>query len=483
MRQMKMSVHVRKSHFIGPQRLLRPLSACIFLLLAVRAMSPAHAATQPPDGAADQPQSPNATAQPQPDAPAPQQWAIHGQSTTVWAYQPAFRSSYEGAHSLPAAANGRETFDLTIFAGVRPWQGAEIWVNPEIDQGFGLGNTFGVAGYLSGEAYKLGATDPYARLARAFFRQTIDLGGESEAVDPGANQLGGTQSADRVVFTIGKFPLTDMFDGNQYAHDPRADFLNWSILDLGTFDYAADSWGSTYGAAAEWYQGRWTARVGAFDLTNIPNSAYLNIPLLQQTQYVAELEERHTLWSRPGKLKALYWISFGNLGTYNDALALGAATGQTPSTGDVRHWRSKYGVGLNLEQQITADLGVFARAGWSQGSVEEDEFTDINQSVSFGVSLTGRRWGRPNDTVGLAGAINQISHAGKEYLAAGGLGGIIGDGQLPKAGPEQILETYYDFAAFSFANVAADYQFVNNPAYNRQRGPVSVFSLRLHAEF
>ena len=162
---------------------------------------------------------------------------------------------------------------------------------------------------------------------------------------------------------------------------------------------------------------------------------------------------------------------------------MGAATGQIPVTGDVRHWQSKYGVGFNLEQQITADLGLFARAGWSQGSVEEVDFTDINQSASIGLALAGTRWGRPDDTVGLAAVVNQISHAGKDYLAAGGLGGIIGDGQLPQAGPEQILETYYKYSIVSFANVTADYQFVNNPAYNRERGPVSAFALRLHAQF
>ncbi len=410
-------------------------------------------------------------------------WALHGQSTFVWQGQPGFRSPYVGAHSLPPDANGRETFDITIYGGVRLWQGAEFWVNPEIDQGYGLGNSFGVAGYLSGEAYKLGQTDPYARLARAFLRQTIDLGGEDERLDPDLNQLGGTQTANRVVITVGKFSVVDIFDTNRYAHDPRGDFLNWSVLDLGSFDYAADAWGFTYGAAAEWYQGRWTARVGAFDLTNMPNSAYLAVPLLQQNQYVAELEERHTLWDQPGKLKALYWITFGNLGTYNDALAVGAATGQIPVTGDVRHWQSKYGVGFNLEQQITADLGLFARAGWSQGSVEEVDFTDINQSASIGLALAGTRWGRPDDTVGLAAVVNQISHAGKDYLAAGGLGGIIGDGQLTQAGPEQILETYYKYSIVSFANVSADYQFVNNPAYNRERGPVSAFALRLHAQF
>jgi high affinity Mn2+ porin len=149
----------------------------------------------------------------------------------------------------------------------------------------------------------------------------------------------------------------------------------------------------------------------------------------------------------------------------------------------VRTYRSKYGVGLNLEQPLTADLGLFARAGWSQGGVQEDAFTDVNQSVSMGLSLAGTRWGRPDDTVGLAGVISEISSDGRQYLAAGGLGGIIGDGKLPKAGPEEILETYYSLAAFRYVHVTVDYQFVNNPAYNLQRGPVSVFAVRLHAEF
>jgi high affinity Mn2+ porin len=412
-----------------------------------------------------------------------EQWAIHGQSTYVQQFQPAFHSPYQGPQSLSPATNGRETFDATVYAGVRPWQGAEIWLNPEADQGFGLSNSLGVAGYLSGEAYKVGQNDPYYRMARAFFRQTIDLGGELQKVGPDQNQLGGSQAANRVVLTIGKLSIVDIFDTNKYAHDPRNDFLNWSIVDAGTFDYAADAWGTTYGAAAEWYQGRFAARAGLFDLSNVPNSIHLSLPLFQQTQFVAELEERHTIWDQPGKIRFLYWLTRGNLGTYADALALAAATGTTPSTALVRQYRSKFGVVLNLEQQLAPDLGLFARAGWTQPGIEEDDFTDIDETVSAGVSLAGTRWGRPDDTVGLAGAVNQISHSGKLYLAAGGLGGIIGDGQLPEAGPEQIIEAYYSYAAFSFARISGDYQFVNNPGYNRQRGPVSVFAVRLHMEF
>ncbi|HET6305934.1 MAG TPA: carbohydrate porin [Rhodopila sp.] len=412
-----------------------------------------------------------------------QLWAIHGQATYTQQYQPQFRSPYQGPQSLPPAANGRETFDATLYAGFRPWQGGEIWLNPEADQGFGLGDSFGVAGYLSGEAYKLGETAPYYRMARAFFRQTINLGGETQKIDPDLNQLGGSQTANRVVITVGKYSVPDIFDTNKYAHDPRSDFLNWAIIDAGSFDYAADAWGATYGAAVEWYQDWWAIRLGVFDMSSVPNGTALSLPLFHQDQFDAELEERHTLWGQPGKLKFLYYLSRANMGTYSDALALADATGTTPSTQAVANYRSKYGVVLNLEQQLAPDLGMFVRLGWTQGGVAEYDFTDIDQTVQVGLSLAGTRWGRPDDTVGLAGVANQISHDAKAYLAAGGLGGIIGDGQLTEAGPEQILETYYSYAAFSFAKITADYQFVNNPGYNRQRGPVSVLGLRLHAEF
>jgi high affinity Mn2+ porin len=412
----------------------------------------------------------------------PEDWAIHGQGTLTWELQPAFRAPYTGPQSLNPANNGRETVDVTLYAGIRPWPGGEIWINPEVDQGFGLSNTFGVAGYPSGEAYKVGKSEPYFLVQRGFLRQTVDLGGKTEKLEPDLNQLGGLETANRHVFTTGKYSVVDIFDTNKYAHDPRHDFLNWSIIDMGAFDYAANAWGYTYGGAAEWYQDWWTVRAGVFDLSQMPNTIALSNGF-GQGQFVAELEERHSLWDQPGRLKLLYWLTRGNLGTYLDAISLGEATGTMPSTGAVRRFRTKDGFGLNLEQQIARDLGVFARASISQGTVEEVDFTDINQSISSGLSLTGARWGRPDDTVGLAGAANRISHQGKLYFAAGGLGGIIGDGRLPNAGPEQILETYYRVALSGFAQFAFDYQFINHPAYNRDRGPVSVFALQLHLQY
>lgn len=460
--------------------------ALLALAIAGLLCRPAPCNAQSPGSPPEPQDAPAASAQPAPEASepvTPETWAIHGQATNTWMFQPAFHSPYQGPQSLRADANARETVDATLFLGFRPWPGAEIWINPQIDQGFGLSNTLGVAGYPSGEASKLGSAQPYYQMPRGFFRQTIDLGGESEKVDPEANQLGGSQTANRLVITVGKYWVDDIFDTNIYANDPHTDFLNWSIIVMGAFDAATNPWGATYGATAEWYQDWWTLRLGLFDMELEPNSQYLDNRFFSQTQGVAEVEERHTLWDQPGKLKFLYWLTRANLGTYSDALALAAATGQTPSTAAVRKYRSKSGVGLNLAQQLTTDLGLFARASIESGDVEEQGFSDISQSMSAGLSLVGTRWGRPDDTVGLAFAVDQISHQAKEYFAAGGLGGVIGDGQLPQAGPEQIVETYYSLAVFSFAHVSVDYQFINDPAYNRQRGPVSVFALRLHAAF
>jgi high affinity Mn2+ porin len=470
-------VGVSKARLVDRRRRTRALRAIAALLSSgwpITGVAQMVAPTPQPPGI---PVTPEETEQVQ-----PQDWAIHAQGTLTWLLQPAFHSPYQGPHSLSPANNGRETVDVTLYAGVRPWTGAEIWINPEVDQGFGLSNTFGVAGYPSGEAYKLGKTEPYFLVQRGFLRQTIDLGGETEKLEPDLNQIGGMETANRLVFTIGKYSIVDIFDTNVYAHDPRHDFLNWSIIDMGGFDYAANSWGYTYGAAGEWYQGWWTVRVGLFDLSQMPNSAALSHGF-SQGQFVTELEEKHRVWDQPGKLKFLYWLSRGYLGTYIDAVALGEVTGTTPSTGAVRRFRTKDGLGLNLEQQLATDLGFFVRASASQGTVEEVDFTDINQSISAGLSLKGSRWGRPDDTVGLAGAVNRISHQGKLYLAAGGLGGIIGDGRLPDAGPEQILETYYRVALSSFAQFAFDYQFIKNLAYNRDRGPVSVFALQLHLQY
>jgi len=413
---------------------------------------------------------------------------FHGQTTFVWQGYPAIRSPFAGPNSLPGSGEGRDTFDTTLFAGVRLWQGAELWIDPEIDQGFGLMDSHGAAGFPSAEAYKLGSAYPYARVQRYFIRQTIDLGGETQKVEADINQFAGSQTANRLVLTVGKFAVVDIFDTNKYANNAKSDFLNWSVVNAGSFDYASDGWGYSYGAAAEWYQGRFTLRGGIFDLSVTPaggvspTGADLD-PTFDQFQLVGEIEERHELWGQPGKLKITGFLSRGRAGSFQDATDLAMATGQPADINAVRMYTSRPGVSLNLEQQVSQNWGVFARAGWADGNIEPWDFTDIDRSVSAGVSINGKQWGRPDDTIGVAGVVNGISGAHEAFLNAGGLGILIGDGQLPNPGLEQIVEMYYSYALSATSRLTFDYQFIANPAYNTDRGPVNVFAGRFHAAF
>lgn len=465
-------------------RALRAVPArAIFVCLAISTGLAAGAAR------ADQPDHP-AGPTPQTTSPAsgetadsaPQRWALHMQGTFTVQYHPAFTSPYRGTNSLDPAARGDETTDLTLFAGARLWRGAEIWINPEIDQGFGLSNTVGAAGFPSGEAYKVGKAEPYYRLQRLFVRQVINLGGENQKVDPDLNQLGGSQTADRLVVTVGKYSVGDIFDNNTYAHDPRNDFLNWTAIDTGTFDYAADAWAYTLGATAELYTGRWVSRLGLFDLSTVPNSTRWD-PKFSQMQGVAELERDYTLRGLGGKLRLNGFMTRGRMGSYKDALALAVATHQPASVALVRDYRTRLGIGLDLEQQLRDDLGLFVRAGYADGTREAYEFTDVDRTVSMGVSWKGLRWKRPDDVWGAAVVDNGISRAGQRYLNAGGLGILVGDGKLPHSGDETIVETYYSAALVKPLKVTLDYQFIANPAYNRDRGPVNVFGARLHIQY
>lgn len=415
-------------------------------------------------------------------ATASPRFLVQGQTTFVYQGHDSFRSPYRGANSLAPKAQGRETWDATLLLGLRLWPGAELWLNSEIDQGFGLSDTVGVVGFPNGEAYRKGAADPYFRVPRVFIRQTLNLGGETQAVEADQNQFPGSRRADRVVITFGKFAVGDVFDTNRYAHDPRSDFLNWAVIDAGTFDYAADAWGYTAGAAVEWYRGSWTLRGGTFLLSSVPNGDNIDLRF-RQFQLVGEVERRHTLLGHPGKVMLTSFLNRGRMGRLNEATALGEATGTTPSVAPMRRYAGRAGVHVSLEQQFTDDLGVFARLGWADGRFEAYEFTDIDRSVSLGLSLAGKRWGRAEDTIGLAGVLNQASSDRERYLAAGGLGILAGDGRLPHPGREKIAELYYDVAVRKGAHVALNYQRVASPAYDRDRGPVNLLAVRLHGEF
>jgi high affinity Mn2+ porin len=442
-------------------------------LAALVAQGRAHAAD---DQAAVAPVAPVASI----DAASDERFAIHGQFTYVEQEVNGFNAPYAGQNSL-TPHQGKETTDLTVYLGARLWKGAEIWISPELDQGFGLNNTLGVAGFPSGEAYKVGAHSPYLRLPRAFVRQDIDTGDEREPLEGTGGQLRGSHALDRWVFTVGKFGVTDIFDTNQYANTPRTDFLNWAAVNSGSFDYAADAWGFTVGAAAERYVGSWTFRGGVFDLSNVPNSPHLD-PGFHEFQMVGELEKRYPLFGQTGRVLLTAYDSRGRMGLLDQAIALGDATDTTPDTAKVRQYRSRLGASFNLAQPLSDDLGVFARYGKSQGNVEAYEFTDIDRSLEIGASLKGLRWHRPDDTVGIAAIDNGISALREQYLNDGGLGILIGDGRLPHPAAEQIIETYYSVNVIAQVFISLDYQWVKNPGYNTDRGPVSIYAVRFHAQ-
>ncbi len=406
-------------------------------------------------------------------------WEIHGQTTYIQQGYPAFRARYSGPNSLTPAAQSQQTWSNSLFLNARLWDGGEVYYNPELLQGFGLNDTVGAGGFPSGEAQKSNFPYPHYNTSRLFLRQTFGFGGEQEELASAPNQLAGKADVSRLTLQLGKFAATDVFDGNAYAKDTRKDFMNWALWAPGAFDYAADRLGLTYGATAELNQKQWALRGGYFMMGAESNSNSFDTHIPQRGQYVIELETRYSLFSQPGKIRTIGWLSSAFSGSYRDTLANPALNLDIAQT---RQGRLKYGYVVNLEQALADDIGLFGRWSWNDGKTEIMSFTDIDASLSFGTSIKGARWGRPDDVIGLGGAINALSRDHRDFIAAGGLGVLIGDGQLNYR-KERILEAYYAYAINKQVTLTADYQLITNPAYNADRGPVSIFSGRLHGEF
>jgi len=413
---------------------------------------------------------------------APDNWNVHGQYTFVGQGYPSFRSPFEGPNSLTGSKQAQNTMSATAFVGLRLWEGAEFYINPELMQGFGLSNVHGLAGFSNGEAQKSSFALPRMNVARIFIRQTFGLGGEQETISDGPNQLAGKQDISRITVTAGKFAVTDAFDGNVYANDPRTTFLNWNIYGGGSYDWTMDKLSWTWGAFVDFNQKDWAFRTGYFLLPVVSNSNNFDTHIPDRGQYTAELELRYSLFSQPGKLRFFGWLNHGTMGGYSDALALPPTSPDYPDITLTRRIRTNYGLVANIEQAITPDLGMFSRATWSPGRTEILGWTDCSESLSFGTVLNGTSWGRPDDKIGVAGVVEGLSAESRAYFAAGGLGILIGDGQLNYR-REQILEAYYAYSLNKWATLTFDYQFIGNPGYNADRGPVSVFSGRFHAEF
>jgi high affinity Mn2+ porin len=406
-------------------------------------------------------------------------WELHAQTTYIQQAYPSFRSPYQGENSLSPFAQTKETWTMSAFVGARLWDGGELYYNPELFQGFGLSDTSGLGGFTNGEAQKSNFPYPRYSTSRLFLRQTFGFGGEQETLESAQNQLSDKVDVSRLTLQVGRFAVTDVFDNNSYAKDPRKDFMNWALWAPGAFDYSADQIGFTYGATAEFNQKDWALRAGYFLEQSQSNSSDYDMNVFRRGEYVMELEERYKLFSQPGKVRIIPWINSAFAGSYRETLddpALNLDIAQT------RKGRIKYGYAVTVEQSLADDLGLFGRWSWNDGHNEIMAFTDIDRSLAGGLSIKGTRWGRADDTIGVGGAVNGLSQDHRDFIAAGGLGILIGDGALNYR-TERILETYYSYALLKSTFLTFDYQLIVNPAYNADRGPVSVFSGRIHADF
>ncbi|GAB3103464.1 hypothetical protein GCM10027081_33260 [Cupriavidus yeoncheonensis] len=409
-------------------------------------------------------------------------FAFHGQVTYVWQRKPAFNAAYSGPNSLTTDRAKSYSFTSTLDLGLRLWQGAEFHFNPEVAQGVPFSQLHGMAGLSNGELAKGASTNPVFYRARAFIRQTWGLGGETEKLDDDFNQFARTVDKRRVVLTAGNFGVLDVFDQNEFGSDPRTQFMNWSFLTHGAWDYAADARGYNWGVALEYIGDDWSARIGRFLQPLESNGLELDTRMFEHYGDVLELEKRYSVSGRPGTARLLFFRNKARMGAFSDAIQFGQANNVTPDVADVRQEHAKVGMGLTLLQQVNDSLGVFFRASMSDDKTETYAFTEIGRQVSFGGVLNGSSWGRARDAVGVAFAVNMLGSNHRAYLAAGGQGAFLGDGALNYA-PEQVFEIYYSFQPFKYLSISPDFQYVRNPGYNADRGPAKFYGVRFHAEF
>jgi high affinity Mn2+ porin len=444
------------------------------------------------DPAATQPQAAGAN---QSTPSSPQNWNFHLQNTDIVQGYPALSAKYSGQNSLPKGGEVRETVSFDVMGGLRLWDGAEAHVDGLMFQGFGIANGVGIDGFPNGEGSRVGTQDPDGSIVRLFIRQTIGLGGDQEDVPDTQLTLAGKEDVSRLTITAGRFATSDIFDTNTYANSARTQFMNWGLMNNEGWDLPANSISFTTGIALELNQPRWTLRYGFFQAPNLQNGlnsedAFLTWPYISHPEdgpflrawgMVSELERRYTFREHPGTIRFLAYLNSANMASYVVAAHILHANGAGADISAAQGYRYKYGFGINWEQEVAKDVGLFSRLGWNDSQQQAWMFSDVGYTASLGVSVNGDLWHRPNDTYGLAGLLNGISHDAQDYFNAGGVGILAGDGRL-NFGQEKILETYYDWNLWKSIHTSLDYQFIDNPAFNRDRGPVSVIGVRVHWE-
>jgi hypothetical protein len=409
----------------------------------------------------------------------PFEW--HVQATYARQFKPAFASGYEGANSLRAARATSYTFTGTVFLAAHPAAGTELYFNPEFVQGNPFSELHGLGGFTNGELQRGAGATLKAYRARLFLRQTWNLSGEFEEQPSEQNQVRTKYAAERLVLTAGNLSATDVFDAMDYSHDARMQFMNWASLTYGAWDYPADARGYTWGAALEYVTSAWQVRAGRFLVPKEADGLQLSRNITKYYGDVVEFEAPYRLAGRPAIVRALAFHNRVFDGSFRDALAFGAASGLVPDVQAVRNAQSKAGFGVGTQVEVTKDVGAYLRAGWNDGRTQAYMFTEIDRSLATGAVVKGTQWGRPDDTMGIAGYVNGLSRAHRDYLGAGGLTFFLGDGRL-NYGTERIFETYYNVALGRRFWFALDYQRIANPGYNRDRGPADFFGFRMHTE-
>ena len=410
-----------------------------------------------------------------------QRFNFHFQQTIITQYKPSFSAPYSGLNSLSTTSETQSSITSTLYGGARLWKGAEAYFNPEISGGAGLSKTLGIAGFPNGETFRVGSSEPKIYIARLFFKQNFEWGTEKDTIEDDANQLAGLKSKRYFSLTVGKFGMADFFDGNQFSHDPRTQFMNWALMDNAAWDYPANTRGYVLGATAELGQPNWTLRFAFTMVTTQANMSTWDAKIGRANTQTIEFEKRYTLSGHKGTVRVLAFTNNGKFGNYKEAIERNPSAPNVDTT--QAYGRHKYGFGISADQYLTKDFGVFAKASYNDGHTETWFFTEIDRSLTLGAVLKGTSWKRSDDELGLAFIGNGLSAEHKNYLTAGGYGFLIGDGRLNYS-PELIAELYYKVNAFQKKFwLTPDYQFILHPAYNADRGPVSVFGIRAHMEF
>ena len=418
----------------------------------------------------------------------PRFW-LSGQANFIFQTHPPFHADYSGTNSLSPNYEKATSRVMTLYTGVRLNNSTELLFDLEEAGGAALSTGLGLAGNTDLDIVRNPSLSKAPYPARAMIHKVFALSDNKVENHRSALSLFDELPRRRLEIRFGKFSMPDFFDVNSVGTDTHFQFINWTTDNNGAYDYAADTRGYTVGATADYEDRNWGFRFAEALMPKVANGIDLVWRPWQVHAENFEYELRHGIIpQKPGVIRLLAYTNYANMGIYRDAIVqFENHTAPTPeSVPEITNhpWNitRKYGFGINLEQNLTRYLTAFARFGWDNGKIESFAYTEVDQAFAEGLGASGAWWHRKQDRAGLAFVSNAIKKDHQTYLADGGLGFLLGDGGL-NYGRENILETYYTVHVWRGIYLAPGLQHINNPGYNRDRGPVLVPSFRAHIEF